>query len=624
MAGRNGAPDPGSAIVETWTDAWGGRRTPSLASRRAVLEAMRPGLAADAAARDPVRLARPGARLGGPGEVVLEDGTSLGTRSTLPRDVPHGYHRLRSDAGELLLIVAPQRCHLPDELRGWGWAVQLYAARSRRSWGIGDLDDLRRLARWSASLGAEALLVNPLGAPNPGPEPEPSPYYPSSRRFRSPLYLALERVPGYQQLAEELAPLAREARAANRQPFIDRPAVLVRKMAALERLWAAGAAASGEAPGSLARFTAEQGDALRLWGIFVALTELHGPGWTTWPAALRDPGSDAVGKTGAQLAERVAFHAWIQWLIDRQLADAAGHVALIGDLPVGFDPGGFDAWCWQGQLAAASVGAPPDIFNPDGQNWGLPPFVPHLLRAGGYAPFIETVRAAMAHAGGLRIDHVLGLFRQWWVPAGAAPADGAYVRQPAAELLAILAIESHRAGAIVVGEDLGTVEPGVRRRLAAAQILSTRLAYFERKEPAAWPREAIAAITTHDLPTVVGAWTGADLEDQAAAGVAPDVAGLRWLRRRLARFGRIAGDPPLPEVVETVHRALAGSRSALAFATLDDALLVARRPNIPGTDATQRANWSLALPKSLEGLRRDPFVGRIAATMRDGRRRPAR
>ena len=206
-------------------------------------------------------------------------------------------------------------------------------------------------------------------------------------------------------------------------------------------------------------------------------------------------------------------------------------------------------------LGAASLGAPPDVFNPAGQRWGLPPFVPDRLRLAGYRPFIDTIRAAMAHGGGLRIDHVLGLFRQWWVPDGADPGDGAYVSQPTDELLAVLAIEAERAGAVIIGEDLGTVAPGVRRRLAAANVLSTRLAYFERLPPPRWPRKAMAGITTHDLPTVAGTWTGADLPDQARAGVQPDRRGLALLRRRLASLAGVPPDASLASVMERAHAA---------------------------------------------------------------------
>jgi len=612
--------DPRSAVAETFVDAWGVRRRPARPVREAVLAAMRLDSEAPAPidARQPVLVGRSREPVAPPAELVLEDGTSLGTIDRLPRGLPFGYHRLRRDDGEQLLLRAPARCHLPADMRAWGWAAQLYAARSRRSWGIGDLDDLRMLASWSAGLGAGALLLNPLGAANPGPDPEPSPYYPSTRRFRSPLYLAIERVPGRELAADELRRLARQGRALNAERLIQRPRLQALKLAALERIWEGGGARTPAVSAALGAFRAAAGEPLEQWATFVALSEIHGPGWRRWPARLRDPAGRGVRSAAARLADRVAFHAWIQWLLDEQLAAAgSAGVDLIADLPVGFDPGGFDAWAWQPQLAlGATLGAPPDRFNLVGQDWGLPPFVPMHLRQAGYGPFIDTLRATLRSAGGLRIDHVLGFFRQWWVPAGNAPAEGAYVAQPTTELLAILAIESHRAGAIVIGEDLGTVEAGVRRRLAAANILSMRLACFERRPPAEWPRASLAAVTTHDLPTIAGLWSGADLDDQQLSGVPPDPsAAERLLVRLLAVTGARRG-APVDRVVLSAHAAIAATPSVLAVASLEDAQRVRERPNLPGTVAPARENWSLALPHTIEEMRDDRFVGRLARTLR--------
>jgi 4-alpha-glucanotransferase len=615
-----GSVDPRKAVAETYVDAWNTRRRVAAPVRGAVLAAMGIDPKAPRSAsrvEEPVRIGRPGQPIEQPADLLLEDGTTLPAVTRLPRDVPFGYHHLRRGNADQLLLLAPVRCHLPPAMRAWGWALQLYAARSRRSWGIGDLADLRALARWSAGLGAQAVMLNPLVAPNPGPDPEPSPYYPSTRRFRDPLYLAIERVPGHELAAAELAPIARAARALNGDRRIDRPTVQAHKLAALERIWAVGGADLPGVRQRLAAFRATAGESLVQWATFVALSELHGPGWRTWPARLRDPHARAVQAAAGKLSDRVAFHVWIQWLFDEQLAGAGrAGIDLIADLPVGFDPGGFDAWAWQRQLALdASLGAPPDRFNLVGQDWGLPPFVPGRLREAGYAPFIETIRATLRSAGGLRIDHVLGFFRQWWVPHGNVPADGAYVSQPTDDLFAILAIESHRAEAIVIGEDLGTVEAGVRRRLAAANILSMRLGYFERRTPTQWPRAALAAVTTHDLPTITGLWTGADLEDQARAGVQPDPAAAERLLVRLAALAGVSRDAPLDEVVLAAHAAIATAPSVLAVGTLEDALRVPERPNLPGTVAPARDNWSMALPATLERIRDDPFVARVAGAL---------
>jgi 4-alpha-glucanotransferase len=314
-------------------------------------------------------------------------------------------------------------------------------------------------------------------------------------------------------------------------------------------------------------------------------------------------------------ARRVRFHQWLQWQLDVQLADAAREIRLMTDLPVGFHPDGADAWAWQDVLAReVSVGAPPDPFNVLGQDWGLPPFVPHKLRAAGYGPFIETIRAALRHAGGLRIDHIMGLFRLFWIPWGSKPARGAYVRYPAEELLAIVAVESHRAQAIIAGEDLGTVEDGVRAELEARRILSYRVFWFERDKPARYPRHSLAAITTHDLPTIAGVWSGADLAEARAVRIKISDEDARAMRERLAAIPGLPRGADTGEVIERAHALLAEAPSVLVTATLEDALAVTERPNIPGT-TTERPNWSLALPAPLETIETHPQPRAVAAAL---------
>ena len=284
------------------------------------------------------------------------------------------------------------------------------------------------------------------------------------------------------------------------------------------------------------------------------------------------------------------------------------------DLPIGVDPDGADAWVWQDIIATAtSVGAPPDRYIVQGQDWGLPPFVPHRLAAAGYEPFIQTVRAALRYAGGLRIDHVMGLFRLFWVPRGLTPADGAFVRSRADDLLGIVALESVRAHAFIVGEDLGTVEEGVRERLAAQAILSYKVVWFEPEPPAHYPELALAAVTTHDLPTIRGLWTGTDVHQQKAVGLTPNEEGLAEMRTRLATMIGADDETPLPRVVEETHRLLAEASCAVVTATLDDALLVEERPNMPSTVVP--SNWSTALPKPLEELEADPVALAVARTL---------
>ena len=561
---------------------------------------------------DTVAVVPPGGPLEVGGELTLEDGTALGRVDAMPPDAPFGYHSLLPDDGvERLVITGPGRCHLPNALREWGWAIQLAATRSRRSWGIGDLADLHLLGRWSADVGAGFLAVSPLGAPNPGPDPEPSPYYPSTRRWGNPLHIAVDEVPGGDRARETLASLAAEGRALNGERLIDRHRVARLKLAALEGVWRLDDDRS-----DFEAWRAAQGPGLERWATFVVLTERHGPGWQHWPEELRRPDGTAVARVAKEDRDRIAFHAWIQWCFDRQLADASRTIRRIADMPVGVDPGGFDAWDWQEQLAlGASVGAPPDRFNTAGQDWGLPPFVPGRLRAARYRPFIDTIRAQLRHAGGLRIDHVLGLFRLWWMPRGADPSRGAYVRAHTEELLEIVALESARAQAVIVGEDLGTVPPGVRRELRRRRLLSTRLALFERQPPERYPRQSFAGVTTHDLPTIAGIWSGADLADQRAAGVEANASGMAELRVRLTRAAGTAPDASAEEVSVALHRRLAEAPPALIAATLEDALGVEERPNLPGTVAPQRDNWSIALPLPLEELSTDSRVRRLVGVL---------
>jgi 4-alpha-glucanotransferase len=609
--GSAGAGQEATELVESsYVDAFRERKPIAPDVRAAVLAAMGLGPGGEPQpASQPVVVAPRGSTLPAGGEMTLEDGTSLGRVATVPRDAPFGYHRLRPDTGvEQMLITGPGRCHLPLDLNAWGWTVQVSATRSRRSWGIGDLHDLAALGRWSASVGAGFLAASPLSAPNPGPYPEASPYYPSTRRFGSTLHIGIEALPG----AGDLPDLMARGRALNETRRVDRPRVIELKREALKRLWEKGAFDRA----AFDTWRAEQGQPLERWAAFCILSERFGPGWKRWPASFRDPSGAATARLAEKDREGMAFHAWVQWCFDVQLADASREVRRIADMPVGVDPAGFDAWDWQEHLAiGATIGVPPDRFNTAGQDWGMPPFAPHRLRQAGYRPFIDTVRAQLRHAGGLRMDHVLGLFRLWWIPSGYDPTQGAYVRQRTDELLEIVALESHRASAVIVGEDLGTVPSGVRAELRRRRLLSTRLALFERSPPARYPRQSFAGVTTHDLPTLAGIWTGADLADQAAAGITPDSRQMAGTRARLLRAAGLAADAGLDEVVIALHRRLADSPAMLVGATLEDALRVEQRPNLPGILSTQRANWSVALPVSVEELGADARVGAVVKAL---------
>lgn len=605
-------------ISPAFRDAFGRDRDVDDAVLEAIAELM--GDPEPGAGLDSVRIARRGSALPPGAELRLEDGTVLGAVADVPEDLPYGYHHLETDAGAQLLIVGPGRCHLPGGLRAWGWAVQLYAARSSASWGIGDLADLRALGSWSRREGAELLLVNPLHAASPTLPQQPSPYYPSTRRFRNPLYLRIEEVPGAAEaLGDRIGELAAAGRALNDRRLIERDEVWRLKLAALEEIWRA----RGREPG-FDRYRAEAGDPLETWARYAVIAERHGPSWQAWPAELRLPSGPAVGEVAAAEADRVAFHAWLQWLLDEQLARAADVIGLITDMPIGVDPSGADAWAWQDLLAiGVTVGAPPDRFNVRGQDWGLPPFIPHRLRAAGYGPIVETIRASLRHAAGLRIDHVLGLFRLWWIPQGNEPASGAYVSYPAQELLEIVALESERAGAFVIGEDLGTVEGGVRDTLADHAVLPCRLLWFEESPPETWPREALASVTTHDLPTSAGVWSGSDVEDQARIGLSVDPAEMAGLVRHLAAASGLDRSAPTDEVIVAAHHRLATAPSVVVTATLDDALAVHERPNMPGT-VDEWPNWRLSLPVLLDDLPQHPLANRVARALTDGRGADAR
>jgi 4-alpha-glucanotransferase len=614
VAARTAARSRGTngGIEKFYVDALGQRHAAPRETVRAIRQAM-------AAARGPAGggtlVVRAGSRTRvGRADVHLETGGSLPIDGELPATLALGYHTLVGPGGTpRRLIVAPLECHLPPDFATWGWAIQLYAARSRRSWGIGDLADLRWLGRWGRELGAGIALINPLAAPAPTLPQQPSPYFPSSRRFRSPLYLRVEDVEGArdQVIVRELA---RAAHRLNRERLIDRDEIFRLKSRALEAIWKS---VRDRADDRLEAFRREQ-SGLREFAMFCAFAERFGGGWREWPGEYQHPGSPAVARLArsARMRERIAFHEWQQYQVDRQLARASAALPVMQDLPIGFDASGADAWAFQDVLAPGmSVGAPPDEFNTQGQNWGLPPFVPDKLRRAGYEPFVQTIRACLRHAGGLRMDHVMGLFRLFWIPAGLDPRDGAYVHSNSEELLSIVALESQRARAVIVGEDLGTVEDSTREQLAARRILSYRLLWFEKTPPAQYPENALAAITTHDLPTVAGLWSGADLEVQKELGLSPNETGTREIRRRVQRMTRASASAPPAEVIARVHEALGRAPSRILTATLDDVMGVEERPNMPATH-DEWPNWRIALPEPIETLKASRLAKRIAQALR--------
>ena len=510
--------------------------------------------------------------------------------------------------------------------RSWGFAVQLYSVRSRASWGHGDLHDLADLAVWSAGdLGADFVIVNPLHAAEPQPPVSPSPYLAMSRRQLSPLYLRIEDIPEYQALSAgdraRVEALAAPLRAASTTAaLIDRDAVWAAKREALELIHAVPLTASRRA--GLDAFLAREGRALDGWATWCAIAETHGPDWRTWPAALADPGSAEVTGLRRTLAGRIAFHAWVQWLTGEQLAAAqqaarrAGmSTGLITDLAVGAHPGGADAWARQDVIVPGiSVGAPPDEFNQRGQDWTLPPWHPGWLAAQAGRPLADLIAAGARQAGGLRVDHVMGLARLWWIPAGMSPVQGTYVHYDHELMGGVLAAEAARAGALAIGEDLGTVEPWLRKFLAERRVLGTSMLWFERRadgtprRPGGWRRGCLATVGTHDMPPAAAFLTGEQVtiraglglltrpesEERAAARAEMD----RWLATldREGLLPRRPGTAPVSpeEFTVALYAYLTRTPAVLISVSLAEAAGERRPQNMPGT-ADEYPNWRIPL-----------------------------
>ncbi len=570
---------------------------------------------------------------------VLEDRDGRVLREAVLPDLPLGWHGLRATAGqetdEAVLVVAPATIEAAPG-RSWGWMVQLYSLRSAGSWGLGDYADLRTVVEATSADGAGVVLLNPLHAETPVPPLNPSPYSPSSRRFRSPLYLRLEDLPEHAD-----APAALRAEVDALRPETDperilRDPVWTAKLAALELLWPRHRA------GALAAFRAERGQDLEDVALFFALAEVHGVPWQEWPEGLRRPDGADVGAARAEHADRVAFWCWVQLLVDEQLAgvsaSAAGmQVGVVHDLAVGVDAGGADAWALQDALAlTTTIGAPPDSFNQKGQDWGLPPWRADRLREQGYAPYRSLVQGVLRHAGGLRIDHVMGLFRLWWVPQGSTADQGTYVSYDADAMLGVLALEAVRAGVVVVGEDLGTVEDRVRTSLEDTGVLGSAVLWFQRDEesgdplpPSQWREAALASVTTHDLPTAAGFLADEHVRVRDELGqlgmpVEQERERVREERDTLLAMLRAeglladGGDPVL-----AMHAALAASPCRIVLAAYGDAVGDLRQPNLPGT-VDQYPNWRLPVadgqgrPLGLEELLASPGVRRLTALLAEG------
>ncbi|MFF0778755.1 4-alpha-glucanotransferase [Streptomyces sp. NPDC003720] len=590
--------------------------------------------------------------------------TEQGETRDTAEGLPLGAHRVTAVApdgrtGHAHLVVAPDRLPTPAT-RSYGLLVQLYSLLSRRSWGMGDLGDLAELAGWAGrTAGAGFVQVNPLHAAVPGAPTDPSPYRPSSRRFPDPVHLRVELIDEFAQVEDQdrvrdLLDRAARLRAdvLDKGALIDRDAVWELKREALELVLAVPLGPGRQA--AYDAFRTEEGQALEDHATWYALAEAHGSDWHLWPAGLRDPRSAETAHARAELADRVDFHSRLAWLTDGQLRaaqrtalEAGMTVGIIHDLAVGVHPHGADAWAQQDHFAAGmSVGAPPDAFNAHGQDWGLPPWRPDRLAASGHAPYRHLLRALFRYTGALRIDHVMGLFRLWWVPQGRPPTEGTYVRHDAEAMLALLALEAFRAGAVVIGEDLGTVEPGVRERLQRRGVLGTSVLWFERDwegdgrplPPERWRADCLATATTHDLPPTAARLTGdhVGLRDrlglltrsvaEESAEAAADTAEWLALLGSLGLLDSPAAGPPGSDEeaeIQGVHRFLLRTPARLVGVWLPDGVGDRRPQNLPGT-WDEYPNWRLPVadsdgrPVTLEELAASPRLRALLDVLRQG------
>ena len=579
------------------------------------------------------------------------DGRMIGEATFgIPGNLPLGYHELivtigthdadgsAADGGihataTSTIIVTPNRVGLPR--------------RRGASWGLGDLTDLADLCTWSASQGAGYLLTNPLHAAEVAGRMEPSPYLPSSRLFVNPIYIRPELIAEYHDLDQYDASLIESLRTTtlddDPQALLDRDRTWQAKSQALELIHRVDMSASRRM--AFTAFRVARGRRLEDFATWCLLSELHGSDWHDWPAELHDPHGAAVARVRREHADRIDFHMWLQWIADQQLStaqssgtDAGMPVGLICDLAVGVNGSGADAWMLNGLFAREmNVGAPPDPFNQAGQDWGQPPMRPDVLEQMAYAPLREMVSSALRHAGGVRIDHIMGLFRLWWVPRGLGPRHGAYVRYNHEAMVGVVALEAYRAGALVIGEDLGTVEPWVRDHLASRGILGTSIMWFETgpdgrpKQPQQWREHAMSSVTSHDLPPTSSYLRGDHVELRDRLGLLTESVDEErenarreretWLAS-LRQQGVLEADEDDPEQVTlAMHTLLTRTPSKVINATLTDAVGDPRTQNLPGTE-DEYPNWRVPLsgpdgePVYLEDLYSSDRAARMAKVLR--------
>ncbi|MGZ4723397.1 MAG: 4-alpha-glucanotransferase [Ilumatobacteraceae bacterium] len=588
------------------------------------------------------------------------DGDLIGEATFwLPAELPIGYHTVHAEhpggEGSCTLVVTPARLELPPVLRdrqSWGFMTQLYALRSRHSWGLGDLADLGDLAAWSATEQlADFVLINPLHAAAPVAPMEPSPYRPTSRRFANPIYLRVEDVPEVAYLsATDRAAVQKHAVAMRllnlEADTLDRDRVWAAKRAALELVHRQPRHESRQR--GFDAFRAREGDDLRDFATWCALAEHFGLPTSAWPDDVRDPTSTGVEALREELADRVSFYEWLQWCLDDQLAatqrvaiETGMAIGVVHDLAVGVHPDGADPWALSNTLArGVSVGAPPDMYNQLGQDWMMPPWRPDRLAEAGYEPFRVMIRSILRHAGGLRIDHVIGLFRLWWVPPGCQPSEGTYVGYDHEALVGILVLEAHRAGAVVVGEDLGTVEPWTRDYLRQRGILGTSVLWFEKDSagnplpPELWREMCLATVTTHDLPPTAGYLAGEHIDVRQRLGLLTrpvdeerraDDADRRAVLAECRALGGLTDEACEQDEVEALHRLLTLTPARLVGVSVADAIGDRRTINQPGT-IDEYPNWRVPLadgtgrPLLLEDIVTSDRARSLAGAITDRRR----
>jgi 4-alpha-glucanotransferase len=563
----------------------------------------------------------------------------------LPDAIPWGYHRLSVEAtsSEMALIVTPGRCWLPravaDGRKLWGIAIQLYLLRSAANWGIGDFGDLRRLVQLATVCGADLVGLNPLHAMFVDEPEHASPYSPASRLLLNVLNIDVAGLPEMANCPEAIQLMASEAfqrrlESCRTAKLVDYAGVAELKMQVLALLFASFRT-TGDSPRQAAFnvFRRQGGEVLERTSLFQALRQRFAndeqslTDWHSWPEEYRDPTSPAVTRFAEEHGETITFWSWLQWLADEQLGAAASvaermEVGLYRDLAVGANPAGAETWSNPGIVVSrAHAGAPPDIFNPAGQDWGLPPFHPQALREEAYQSFVNLIRANMRHAGGLRVDHAMALQHLYSIPEGMSPSEGAYVSYPFEDLVGILALESQRHRCLVVGEDLGTVPEGFRERMAEAGVLSYRVLFFEQDmdtgklfRPDEYPELALAVVGSHDLPTFRGWWEGKDIEVKKRLGLFPKPGQAERAREqreqdrrqllvalREERLLSSGGELAIEELAIAVHAYLARTKSLLAVAQIDDIMDEAEQVNVPCT-SIEHPNWRRRLSLSLEEL----------------------